>query len=60
MKYVEITSELFYSIKNSSIPAYSVESTETYTDITYIIKGVKFLVRLQNGYFNYYIYDINS
>lgn len=59
MKCSEITSELFYAIKHSGIPAYEVVSTPNYTDVIYIVHGVKLIARTQNGYSNYYVVDIN-
>lgn len=60
MKVVEITSELFYSVKHSGIAASKVTETSNYTDVFYWIHGVTFIARSQNGYTSYYIQDINE
>lgn len=60
MKYAEITAELFYSVKHSGVPTHKVINTEHYTDVLYLIYGVVFLARSQNGYTSYYIQDINA
>lgn len=59
MQCSEITLELFYAIKNSGIPAHEVIHTPSYTDVIYIVHGVKLIARAQNGYSNYYVVDIN-
>jgi hypothetical protein len=58
--YSEITEELFYAVKHSGIVADGVVNKAAYTDLFYIIHGVLFIARTQNGYANYYIQDINA
>jgi hypothetical protein len=60
MKIVEITKELFDSLINNDIKVHSIVDTSNYTDVSYFINGVKFICRTQNGYWNYYIQDINA
>lgn len=57
---IEITEELFYTMKNSGDAATEVVSAEKYTDVFYFKYGVTFFARTQNGYCNYYIQDINA
>ena len=60
MKCVEITEELFKSIITSDDACTEVVETKSYMDIFYSKHGVKFLVRSQNFYKNYYVCDINN